>query len=399
MITALPTPPTRSDPSTFAARGDAFLTALTTFVTEANDLAVAMNLNSLVLASGISTFLTTPSSANLLAAMTTKTGTGSVVFSDSPTLVTPNLGTPSTLIGTNITGTADSLTAGQATAGLGLKTATTTVSISASTAPTSGQVLVASSTTLAAWSSTASGLTAGLATAANGIKTATTTVAVSASTAPTSGQVLVASSTTLAAWANQSVTLNNVTASAGAATIANADNAMAWNWTITTAGKTGFAIGETSASTNGVGSQYLLSVATIASSTANPFRVQTRGATDSILVGRTGDVSVTGNNVTSGTAGAITITAGSGTFGGGIGGGVYITAGNSAGAGNGGDITLTTGTAASGSNGKINFVNTNVANGAVATAMSSVGPTGANTAIQGWLAIKVGGTARYIPFW
>jgi hypothetical protein len=38
--------------------------------------------------------------------VTTSTGTGSVVLSNSPTLVTPNLGTPSALVGTNITGTA-----------------------------------------------------------------------------------------------------------------------------------------------------------------------------------------------------------------------------------------------------------------------------------------------------
>jgi hypothetical protein len=42
-ITALPTPPTRSDPANFAARGDAFLTALPTFVTEANVLQADVN--------------------------------------------------------------------------------------------------------------------------------------------------------------------------------------------------------------------------------------------------------------------------------------------------------------------------------------------------------------------
>ena len=47
--------------------------------------------------------------------VTSKTGTGSVVLSDSPTLVTPALGTPSALVGTNITGTAASLTAGKVT--------------------------------------------------------------------------------------------------------------------------------------------------------------------------------------------------------------------------------------------------------------------------------------------
>lgn len=42
----------------------------------------------------------------------TSTGTGSNVLSNSPTLVTPNLGTPSTLVATNITGTANALNAG-----------------------------------------------------------------------------------------------------------------------------------------------------------------------------------------------------------------------------------------------------------------------------------------------
>ncbi|MGD9613852.1 MAG: beta strand repeat-containing protein [Alphaproteobacteria bacterium] len=53
---------------------------------------------------GVSTFLTTPSSANLAAAVTGETGSGGLVFSMSPTLVTPNLGTPSALTLTNATG-------------------------------------------------------------------------------------------------------------------------------------------------------------------------------------------------------------------------------------------------------------------------------------------------------
>ena len=43
------------------------------------------------LATGISTWLGTPSSANLLSAMTTKTGTGSLVFGTSPSLTTPSI--------------------------------------------------------------------------------------------------------------------------------------------------------------------------------------------------------------------------------------------------------------------------------------------------------------------
>ena len=45
----------------------------------------------------------------------TSTGTGSVVLSNSPTLVTPALGTPASGVMTNVTGTAASLTAGNVT--------------------------------------------------------------------------------------------------------------------------------------------------------------------------------------------------------------------------------------------------------------------------------------------
>ena len=54
--------------------------------------------------SGVATFLGTPSSANLAAALTDETGTGSAVFATSPTLVTPNLGTPTALVLTSATG-------------------------------------------------------------------------------------------------------------------------------------------------------------------------------------------------------------------------------------------------------------------------------------------------------
>jgi hypothetical protein len=61
--------------------------------------------------SGVATFLGTPSSANLAAALTDETGSGSAVFATSPTLVTPALGTPSqgvlsacTVDGTNLVG-------------------------------------------------------------------------------------------------------------------------------------------------------------------------------------------------------------------------------------------------------------------------------------------------------
>lgn len=56
------------------------------------------------LGSGVATWLATPSSANLAAAVTDETGSGALVFANSPTLVTPNLGTPSAATLTNATG-------------------------------------------------------------------------------------------------------------------------------------------------------------------------------------------------------------------------------------------------------------------------------------------------------
>lgn len=47
------------------------------------------------LGTNVATFLATPSSANLAAALTDETGSGANVFATSPTLVTPVLGTPS----------------------------------------------------------------------------------------------------------------------------------------------------------------------------------------------------------------------------------------------------------------------------------------------------------------
>jgi hypothetical protein len=55
------------------------------------------------LGSDVVDWLGTPSSANLVAAVTDETGSGALVFSDSPVLVTPNLGVPSAVDLTNAT--------------------------------------------------------------------------------------------------------------------------------------------------------------------------------------------------------------------------------------------------------------------------------------------------------
>jgi hypothetical protein len=56
------------------------------------------------LGTGVATFLETPNSANLAAAVTNETGSGALVFATSPTLVTPVLGTPSSGTLTSCTG-------------------------------------------------------------------------------------------------------------------------------------------------------------------------------------------------------------------------------------------------------------------------------------------------------
>ncbi len=84
------------------------------------------------LAVGISAFLSTPTSANLATAVTDETGTGFLVFATSPTLVTPALGTPSALVGTNITGTAAGLTAGTVTTNANLTGVITSIGNSTS---------------------------------------------------------------------------------------------------------------------------------------------------------------------------------------------------------------------------------------------------------------------------
>jgi len=71
-------------------------------LTSATGLPVSTGISGL--GANVATFLGTPSSANLAAAMTDETGTGTAVFSTSPVLTTPNLGTPSSAVLTNATG-------------------------------------------------------------------------------------------------------------------------------------------------------------------------------------------------------------------------------------------------------------------------------------------------------
>ena len=102
-------------------------------LTNCTGLPVATGISGLC--GGIATFLAQSTSANLATALSDETGSGSLVFANTPTLVTPNIGaatgtslvlsaglsanggtfgTPTQLVGTNITGTATGFTVGSA---------------------------------------------------------------------------------------------------------------------------------------------------------------------------------------------------------------------------------------------------------------------------------------------
>ena len=70
------------------------------------------NLTGAITSVGNVTSLGSFTSSQLLGALIDETGTGVAVFATSPTLVTPALGTPTALVGTNITGTAAGLNIG-----------------------------------------------------------------------------------------------------------------------------------------------------------------------------------------------------------------------------------------------------------------------------------------------
>ena len=185
------------------------------------------------------------------ASSSSTTGSGNVVLATSPTLVTPNLGTPSTLVGTNITGTASALNiGGNAATATSATSATTATNLASGTtyalpyqsgvgttsflaSSTAGQVLITNgSSTAPSWASSitltsgsfgtlyTTGLTGYLYGNGAGAVTASTTIPTSA----LSGQVSLANGGTNA----------NLTANAGGVVYSGA-SALA----ISTAGTTG----------------------------------------------------------------------------------------------------------------------------------------------------------------
>jgi hypothetical protein len=84
----------------------------------AGNVTTNANLTGHITSSGNAAVLGSFTSAQLATALTDETGSGAAVFATSPTLVTPNLGTPSACVATNLTGTASALNIGGSAASL-----------------------------------------------------------------------------------------------------------------------------------------------------------------------------------------------------------------------------------------------------------------------------------------
>jgi hypothetical protein len=186
------------------------------------------------LGTGVATWLATPSSANLLAAVTDETGSGSLVFATSPSLVTPILGTPQSgnfstgtftwpTFNQNTTGNAATATlattatnlAGGVTGSLPYQSAAGTTAMLAAGA--NGQVLTLASG-LPSWATpttgtvTSVGFTGGIISVANATTTPALTVA------GTSGGIVYFSSATT--WASSGALAANALVIGGGAGVA-----------------------------------------------------------------------------------------------------------------------------------------------------------------------------------
>jgi hypothetical protein len=164
-------------------------------LTNATGLPIASGISGL--GTGIASFLATPTSSNLISAVTDETGTGALVFANTPTLVTPVIGAA--------TGTSLNLTGG-VSAGT-----STLTSLSITNNETVGGTLgVTGATTLT--SLTASGSSTLTALTATGAATFSSTVRIS--TGAGLNRVLTSDANGLASWTYGSSSVSKPTATA-----------------------------------------------------------------------------------------------------------------------------------------------------------------------------------------
>jgi len=175
------------------------------------------------LSANMAAWLASASSANLRATVTDETGTGSLVFATSPTLVTPDIGTPSAGVLTNATG----LPVSTGISGLGAGVAAflaTPSSANLATAITnetgSGSLVFATSPTLVT-------PTLGVATATSVNKVAITAPVTSATLTLANGSTLATSGAFSATLTSTATT--NATLPAGTHTLAGLDVIQVWN--------------------------------------------------------------------------------------------------------------------------------------------------------------------------
>jgi hypothetical protein len=178
---------------------------------------------------GVATFTAQPVMLSLTASLpvftnasdglvsNTMTGTGDVVMSTSPTLVTPALGTPSALVGTNITGTAAGLTAGTVTTNANLTGMVTSVGNAASLGSfTSAQLATAltdeTGTGANVFATSPTLVTPALGTPASGVLTNCTGVPAGALPAGSVLQVVMGTTSTLVTSATSSLIDTGLTA-------------------------------------------------------------------------------------------------------------------------------------------------------------------------------------------
>jgi len=136
--------------------GGALGTPSSATLTNATGLPVSTGISGL--GTGIATFLATPTSANLASAITDEAGSGTLVFSNSPTLVTPTLGvaTATSINGLTITSSSGTLTIANGKTLTASNTLTFTGTDSSSVAFGSGGTVAYTSNKLSAFAATSS---------------------------------------------------------------------------------------------------------------------------------------------------------------------------------------------------------------------------------------------------